>query len=100
MECEPNSSPVNLLPVVRQLIVSTGILLNIRKHTWVYWPYAFLFQAYNLPLCTVYIFIFTEVHCCHTGREMHDMIKDPDAEIQNSLCIQQLLFSQKQCYKL
>lgn len=50
----------------------------------------FYFQAYILPLSTVYIFIFTEVTSAIQG-EMHDMRKDPDAEIQNSLCIQQLI---------
>jgi len=36
-------------------------------HTWVYWPYMFLFQAYILPLSTVYIFIFTEVTAAVQG---------------------------------
>lgn len=35
-------------------------------------------------------FIFTEVTSAIQG-EKHDMRKDPDAEIQNSLCIQQLI---------
>ncbi len=57
---------MNLIVIIQhfcQLFTSLlclPVYCPIRKHTWVYWPYAFLFQAYNLPLCTVYIFIFTE----------------------------------------